>query len=139
MRRSASFAIVCLFALACTSCSSNNTGKIVGKWKASSADLGVEEYLDIIGRARADEPAGPGQHADGFRPCDAIARCQQVQSIDVADPNADVHGALVDCYEVVDVPFMKACARSEIGRTGGKSRSVSRTAAALRPRTVSGG
>ncbi len=27
---------------------------------ASSADLGVEEYLDIICRARADEPAGPG-------------------------------------------------------------------------------
>ena len=68
MRRSASFAIVCLFALACTSCSSNNTGKIVGKWKASSADLGVPADVTVIYEFTADGRftiGGPGGSIGG--------------------------------------------------------------------------
>jgi len=41
MRRIASFTVVCVLALACSACKSNNEGKIVGKWKTSAPHEGV--------------------------------------------------------------------------------------------------
>jgi outer membrane protein assembly factor BamE (lipoprotein component of BamABCDE complex) len=41
MRRSVSCAIVCFIALACSACSSNNEGKIQGKWKSTGTVEGA--------------------------------------------------------------------------------------------------
>lgn len=41
MRRTATFVIACVLALTCTACSSNNEGKIQGKWKSTGTVEGA--------------------------------------------------------------------------------------------------
>jgi hypothetical protein len=118
---------VCGLALACTACSSNNTGKIEGKWKlvsAPSKDSKGKDEFDAMNKMgvylyfefKSDQSLVIGIGADDPKMLDLIKSTVPGQKVTWMAKYKLMSGDKVEVYDVKDEEFKKFM-KGEKGRS----------------------